>query len=80
MTSATRALRRARVPGVVLHGEDDTICPAANARRLYVALDDGSGRVALEVVKGAAHSALDRKNARALRAAVRRVHAALISL
>ena len=49
----------------------------ANARRLHAALDDGSGRVALEVVKGAAHSALDRKNARALRTAVRRVHSAL---
>jgi proline iminopeptidase len=80
LKGATQALLHARVPGVILHGEDDTICPVANARRLHSALDDGSGRVALDVVKGAAHSALDRKNARALRAAVRRVHAQLVSL
>ena len=79
LKGATRELLRARVPGVILHGEDDAICPVANARRLHAALDDGSGRVALDVVKGAAHSALDRKNARALREAVRRVHAGIVN-
>lgn len=76
--TATRALRRARVPGVILHGGDDVICPVANAYRLYAALKDRSGRVKLRVVKGAAHSALDRKNARALRTAVRWVYTHLI--
>ena len=70
---ASAALRKARVPGVILHGEQDAVCPVANARALHAALDDGSERVRLVVVHKAAHSALDKANARALRAAVRTI-------
>lgn len=79
LKAAAKALRFARVPCVILHGEMDMICPVANARRLYAVLDDGSGRVQLRIVKGAAHSSLDHKNAIVMRESIRQVYVDIVN-
>ena len=64
-----RASRLAGIPGYIVHGRGDLVCPPAAA----AALADAWPGVGLELVDGAGHAAEDPRIRAALVAAVRRL-------
>ena len=52
-TSALEAAKKARIPGLIIHGEDDDYVPVEDARGLYEAY---GGRHQILVVPGAGHA------------------------